>query len=85
MATWTPAAFGPVLRGYEGRWREAALELERLQDREAPGGLHHPDVGPIALVWGKEGTARSDGSGLSKKSSPGTLRCRTTFKAAWSA
>lgn len=53
--------FGPILRGYEGRWREAALELERRQDGDAIGALHHKDVGPIDLVWGKEGNDRSDG------------------------
>jgi N12 class adenine-specific DNA methylase len=58
--------FGPILRGYEGRWRDAALELERRQSGDAIGALHHADVGPIDLVWGKEGTGRSDGFGLSK-------------------
>lgn len=58
--------FGPILRGYEGRWRDAALELERLQTGDAIGALHHKDVGPIDLVWGKAGNDRSDGFGLAK-------------------
>ena len=58
--------FGPILRGYEGRWRDAALELERLQTGDAIGALHHKDVGPIDLVWGKAGDDRSDGFGLAK-------------------
>ncbi|PZU81243.1 MAG: hypothetical protein DI528_21595 [Shinella sp.] len=57
---------GPILRGYEGRWREAALELERRQDGDAIGALHHKDVGPIDLVWGRAGTNRNNGAGLSK-------------------
>ncbi len=59
-------AFGPVLHGYEGKWREAALELERRQNGDAIGALHHPDVGPIDLVWGKPGTNQHNGYGLSK-------------------
>ena len=30
------------------------------------GALHHKDIGDIDLVWGKEGTAKSDGFGLAK-------------------
>lgn len=58
--------FGPILKGYEGDWRAAALELESRQSGEAPDALSHPDVGGIALVWGKEGTSRNDGAGLAK-------------------
>ncbi|MBB3947058.1 N12 class adenine-specific DNA methylase [Rhizobium skierniewicense] len=59
-------SFGPILRGYEGKWREAALELERRQTGDAIGALSHPDVGPIDLVWGTEGTDQNNGSGLAK-------------------
>jgi N12 class adenine-specific DNA methylase/predicted RNA methylase len=58
--------FGPILRGYEGKWREAALELERRQTGDAIGALSHPDVGPIDLVWGNAGTNASNGAGLAK-------------------
>lgn len=58
--------FGPILRGYEGKWREAALELERRQSGDAIGALSHPDVGPIDLVWGRAGNNQHDGSGLAK-------------------
>ena len=58
--------FGPIFYGYEGRWQDAALRLEEAQTGEAPGALSHPDVGPIALVWGEEGSSRSDGYGLAK-------------------
>ena len=58
--------FGPILRGYEGKWRDAALELERRQTGDAIGALSHPDVGPIDLVWGNAGTNASNGAGLAK-------------------
>ncbi len=58
--------FGPILRGYEGKWREAALELERRQSGDAIAALSHPDVGPIDLVWGKPGTNQHNGAGLAK-------------------
>lgn len=58
--------FGPILRGYEGKWREAALELERRQSGDAIAALSHPDVGPIDLVWGRAGNNQHDGSGLAK-------------------
>lgn len=58
--------FGPILRGYEGNWREAALELERRQSGDAIAALSHPDVGPIDLVWGRAGNNQHDGSGLAK-------------------
>lgn len=58
--------FGPILTGYEGDWKAAALELERRQTGEATGALTHPVVGPIALVWGEAGSSKSDGMGLSK-------------------
>ncbi|WP_144574331.1 PLxRFG domain-containing protein [Agrobacterium sp. DE0009] len=58
--------FGPILRGYEGKWREAALELERRQSGDAIAALSHPEVGPIDLVWGKPGTNQHNGAGLAK-------------------
>ncbi|NTA80743.1 PLxRFG domain-containing protein [Agrobacterium tumefaciens] len=58
--------FGPILRGYEGKWREAAIELERRQSGDAIAALSHPDVGPIDLVWGKPGTNQHNGAGLAK-------------------
>jgi hypothetical protein len=58
--------FGPILRGYEGRWIEAALRLDQLKSGEAIDALSHPEVGPITLMWGQEGTGASTGYGLSK-------------------
>jgi hypothetical protein len=58
--------FGPVIEGYEGDWRGAAAELERRQTGEVPDALSHPEVGKIALVWGKAGEDDSTGYGLAK-------------------
>ena len=37
-----------------------------MQNGEAVAALNHPEVGDIDLVWGKEGTNKHDGFGLSK-------------------
>lgn len=58
--------FGPIITGFEGDWRGAASEPERLRDDEAIGALSHPDIDSIALVRGRQGTRRSDGYGLAK-------------------
>ena len=58
--------FGPILRGFEGDYHGAALELEARQEGEAPGALYHPDVGPISLAWGHSGDDRATGFGLAK-------------------
>jgi len=58
--------FGPILHEFYHDANGAIAKLTELQDGEAVAALHHPDVGDIDLVWGKEGTAKSDGYGLSK-------------------
>ena len=58
--------FGVILRGYEGKPKEAIQRLIELQEGEAIGALSHPEIGPIDLVWGEEGTGHSDGFGLAK-------------------
>ncbi len=40
--------------------------LMRKKGGEAIGALSHPALGAIDLVWGKEGTGKSDGYGLEK-------------------
>ncbi|MCA1490098.1 PLxRFG domain-containing protein [Ensifer sp. NBAIM29] len=62
----TEGPFGPILRSYEGKWREAALELERRQAGDAIGALRHAEVGSIDLVWGNAGTNQHNGAGLAK-------------------
>ena len=58
--------FGPIHREFYHDVDGAIAKLTELQDGEAIAALHHPEVGNIDLVWGKEGTAKSDGYGLAK-------------------
>ncbi|WP_295442023.1 PLxRFG domain-containing protein [uncultured Thiodictyon sp.] len=58
--------FGPIARQFHHDAQGAIAWLKERQTGEAVAALHHPDVGDIDLVWGEEGTARSDGSGLAK-------------------
>lgn len=59
-------AFGPILREFRHDAGGAIAKLTELQDGEAVAALHHPEVGDIDLVWGSEGTGKSDGMGLAK-------------------
>ena len=62
-------AFGPIFRQFRHDARGAIEHLRKQQTGEAIAALHHPDVGDIDLVWGKEGTAAreyEDGMGLAK-------------------
>ena len=58
--------FGPIYDQFVGKPKEAIDFLLSQRDGEAIGALHHRDIGDIDLVWGKEGTSKSDGYGLSK-------------------
>ncbi|MFJ0504297.1 hypothetical protein WLZ18_03005 [Bordetella bronchiseptica] len=58
--------FGPVLRDFQGDAKGAIAKLLEMKSGEAIGALHHSDIGDIDLVWGEEGTRRSDGYGLAK-------------------
>ncbi|WP_300726190.1 LPD38 domain-containing protein [uncultured Rikenella sp.] len=58
--------FGNIYLQFRGKAQEAIDFLLHRKEGEAVGALHHPQVGDIDLVWGKEGTAHSDGYGLSK-------------------
>lgn len=55
--------FGPVLREYRHDAKGAVAKLSELKAGEAIAALHHPEIGDI---WGKEGTAKSDGFGLAR-------------------
>ncbi|MGN0236829.1 MAG: hypothetical protein ACI4AK_01890, partial [Lepagella sp.] len=59
-------AFGPIFDQFKGDSQLATNVLLFLEDGEAIGALNHKDVGEIDLVWGKPGTGKSDGYGLSK-------------------
>lgn len=58
---------GPIFTEYRHNAKGAIAKLQQLQDGEAVGALHHPDVGDIDLIWGEPGTAEKqfeDGYGL---------------------
>lgn len=59
-------AFGDIYNQFRGKAKEAIKFLLRKRSGEAIGALHHKEVGDIDLVWGKEGTGKSNGFGLSK-------------------
>ena len=58
--------FGDIYDQFRGKAKEAIKFLLRKRSGEAIGALHHKEVGDIDLVWGKEGTGKSNGFGLSK-------------------
>lgn len=58
--------FGPMYRNFRHDAKGAIEHLKRTKTGEAIAALHHPEVGDIDLVWGKEGTGKSDGAGLAK-------------------
>ena len=58
--------FGDSYDQFRGKAKEAIKFLLRKRSGEAIGALHHKEVGDIDLVWGKEGTGKSNGFGLSK-------------------
>ena len=58
--------FGPIYDQFKGKAKEAIDFLIQKKDGEAIGALSHKDVGDIDLVWGEEGTGKSDGYGLAK-------------------
>lgn len=61
--------FGPVLTGFHHDAQGAISKLRELKSGDAVGALHHPEVGDIDLVWGKEGSEAKnyeDGYGLAK-------------------
>lgn len=59
-------AFGTIYTQFKGKPQEAIAFLLEKKEGEAIGALHHKDIGDIDLVWGKEGTDKSDGFGLAK-------------------
>lgn len=58
--------FGPVFDQFKDDLAGAVAHLKEVQTGEAIGALSHPEIGEIDLVWGKEGTSKSDGYGLAK-------------------
>ena len=58
--------FGQIFKNYERKGQEAVNFLMIKQTGEVPNALYNKHIGWIDLVWGYEGTKRSDGYGLSK-------------------
>lgn len=58
--------FGDIYDQFRGDAQGAIKFLLQKKSGEALGALSHKDVGEIDLVWGKEGTGKSDGYGLAK-------------------
>ena len=58
--------FGTIYTQFKDKAKEAIAWLLDKKEGEAIGALHHKNVGDIDLVWGKEGTGKSDGFGLAK-------------------
>lgn len=58
--------FGPVFTQYAGDARGAVEKLRSARTGEAIGALHHPQLGPIDLVWGQTREGRRKGYGLAK-------------------
>lgn len=59
--------FGPVFEDVDpGDWNAVVARLTNAGTGEVRAVLHHPKIGLIDVVWGKEGTGKSDGYGLAK-------------------
>lgn len=58
--------FGYIYDQFAGKPKEAIAFLSEQKSGEALGALHHNEVGDIDLVWGYEGTGKSDGFWLAK-------------------
>jgi len=62
-------SFGPISLAFIHDADGAIKHLMAQKDGEAIAALHHPEIGDIDIVWGKEGTREKDfrdGSGLAK-------------------
>ena len=51
---------------FNGKTSEAISFLLKRKEGKAKNALYHKDIGYIDIVYGKEGTAKSDGYGLAK-------------------
>jgi hypothetical protein len=58
--------FGPIFYQYKHKAALAIKKLTGLRDGEAREASYHQQIGYIDLVWGKEGTNKSNGYGLAK-------------------
>ena len=58
--------FGEKHTQFKHDAKGAIKQLMEDKDGEAIAALYHKDIGDIDLVWGEEGTGKSDGFGLAK-------------------
>ncbi len=58
--------FGTIHAEFKHDAKGAIAKLRENKGGEAVAALSHPEIGDIDLVWGKEGTGKGDGFGLSK-------------------
>lgn len=58
--------FGTNYPEYYHDGKGAIEKLLQTKEGQVQGAFYRPDIGDITLVWGKEGTGKSDGFGLSK-------------------
>lgn len=58
--------FGEIYDQFKGDVQGAIAFLLNKKSGEAIGALYHKEIGDIDLVWGEEGTGKSDGYGLAK-------------------
>lgn len=60
------SSFGKIYKNLKGKYHEAKKILLLNKSGDAIGALNHKELGYIDLVYGEEGTGRSDGFGLAK-------------------
>ncbi len=56
--------FGPMYKGFEGRFEEAVTFLKRMQGGEVVDALHHPRLGAIGLPYGMANKGKKKGYGV---------------------
>ena len=66
MEDYNEGDFGPIYTQFENKPNEAIEYLKKVKKGEAVRALYHKSVGYIDIVWGSEGTGKSDGYGLAK-------------------
>lgn len=73
--------FGPIYTQFKYKPAKAIAWLKKKKTGEAKAALFHPEIGDIDIVYGTEGTSKSNGFGLAKliKYHPEVLRGTQTI------
>lgn len=58
--------FGTIHKQYSRKGQKAVDFLINAKEGEVPKAIYNSEIGWIDIVWGIEGTKKSDGYGLSK-------------------